>query len=305
MEQFEDIVSLDISMSDEDTDVVYLGSTTSESSGINRIQWNTDYRRGIQFGMAHRNAQPLTAETDDSIAGVDEAAFGVDLCETDLSDIEVIEIEDARRENLRFRADSPTPNVISHMLEPDRLPMQRHAPLQFQRPDMLTIFSHIHERLRAQAMLLERMQIFAIDSRPRIPPSVVLQGLAVRRIQNQQCATELGSCPICLEPYKPRMMVRILPKCQHWIHKTCMDKWITKSHRLTCPLDNIPIEVETASIPPNPSQDTEVTLRPPHSRAPIRPSVSSVRSTATLQPSGGRILRRSSRIQNGRQNRRQ
>lgn len=282
MNPFGDIVPLDVAISDDDTEVIFLGSQISESSGLHDRQRRVGNRLGLQFGMMSRHEQRSLTGTTDSFADDEDGPISVDLCDTDLSDIEVIDIEETRLDNRRFRDGSTIPNTISHMLDPRVLVPASFGPVHVHRPDMLTIFSHIHERLRAQAMLLERMPMFAVDARPRIPPSVILQGLLVRRIVSQEEANELGFCPICLEPYKPRMLVRILPKCDHLIHKTCMDKWITKSHRLTCPLDNIPIEVDHSSNLNGPPALSEP-------RDAARGSVSSQRDTTGS-------IRRSSRI---------
>lgn len=40
-------------------------------------------------------------------------------------------------------------------------------------------------------------------------------------------------CAVCIEPYRPSEVVRILP-CRHEFHKSCVDPWLLE-HR-TCPM---------------------------------------------------------------------
>jgi len=63
-----------------------------------------------------------------------------------------------------------------------------------------------------------------------------------KRVRNSAEAAELGSCPICLNDYKPRMSLRIMTSaCGHRIHKTCFDKWLCSRGVFKCPLDNLPL----------------------------------------------------------------
>lgn len=41
-------------------------------------------------------------------------------------------------------------------------------------------------------------------------------------------------CMICMEKYKIRQFKRIIPKCNHFFHKKCIDKWLKK--KATCPV---------------------------------------------------------------------
>ncbi|KAL5270311.1 hypothetical protein ACHWQZ_G001152 [Mnemiopsis leidyi] len=45
-------------------------------------------------------------------------------------------------------------------------------------------------------------------------------------------------CPVCLDLYKPREVIRILP-CKHEFHKNCVDPWLF-DHR-TCPMCKLDI----------------------------------------------------------------
>jgi hypothetical protein len=42
------------------------------------------------------------------------------------------------------------------------------------------------------------------------------------------------SCQICFEKYKVGELKRILPKCNHFFHKKCVDKWLKKKGN--CPI---------------------------------------------------------------------
>jgi hypothetical protein len=47
------------------------------------------------------------------------------------------------------------------------------------------------------------------------------------------------NCLICMEKYKIQEFKRLLPKCKHFFHKKCIDKWLKKN--ASCPIcrDNI------------------------------------------------------------------
>ena len=42
------------------------------------------------------------------------------------------------------------------------------------------------------------------------------------------------NCLICIENYKCNELKRTLPKCKHYFHKKCIDKWFKKN--ATCPI---------------------------------------------------------------------
>ena len=42
------------------------------------------------------------------------------------------------------------------------------------------------------------------------------------------------NCLICMEEYKIKQLKRILPKCNHYFHKKCIDKWLKK--KANCPI---------------------------------------------------------------------
>lgn len=183
-----------------------------------------------------------------SDAGVSEIhilsdSSAIDLCDSDFSDIEVVGIDGPPtpahiRQNSRDASLDdpwwPRDIVFDFSWQNSGQPSSARPGFDF--------IQHIQERIRTQAMLIERLRVFSVDVRPPVPPSIIIQSLPVRRVKDMAEALSLGSCPICLEPYRPRMTVRVLPACGHSVHKPCMDKWITKGCKFSCPLDNQPIE---------------------------------------------------------------
>lgn len=175
----------------------------------------------------------------------------IDLCDTDLSDVEIHEISESRP------TDWSTTDIHPVIMQPtgfqDQDIVERMLGLRmngsfFSEAHQSNVFARILEQVRSQALIINRLSSYHIESVPRISPSAVLAKLATHRLKNKAEAELLGSCPICLETYKPRMSVRILPGCKHLVHKPCMDKWISQSHKYTCPLDNLAIDVsETAT----------------------------------------------------------
>jgi len=49
----------------------------------------------------------------------------------------------------------------------------------------------------------------------------------------QEIVGDGDCCAVCIEPYRPSEVVRILP-CRHEFHKSCVDPWLLE-HR-TCPM---------------------------------------------------------------------
>jgi hypothetical protein len=193
---------------------------------------------------------PRGMDTNDPICIHDHSdSSEVDLCESDHSEVEFVGISQFPNSNRslpsneperRVRDVSPLENMIIHF------PWGSNSSSE---PFDLSMFQHIQERIRTQAMLIERLRLFNVDTRPTIPPKTIINSMKVAKIKDTAEAASLGSCPICLEAYRPRMSVRILPGCGHMVHKPCMDKWITKSLKYTCPLDNKAIDIpETAVV---------------------------------------------------------
>ena len=43
-------------------------------------------------------------------------------------------------------------------------------------------------------------------------------------------------CAICLEDFRKGKYKRNMPKCSHEFHKTCIDQWLYKDNKLSCPV---------------------------------------------------------------------
>jgi len=239
--------------------VTYRGSSSSSDSGSPRfaafsgtnilasrdINGNTSFARGERcilsgtHGSREVEPQPLS----DSSA--------IDLCDSDDSDVEIVRLDDGPDSPLLLRA-RPIDSVASDARFSSNFvfgfPFEGELTQHRFMPGF-DFIEHIQERIRTQAMLLERLRVFSVDIRPPVPPSIIIQSLPVRRVKDMADASALGACPICLEPYKPRMTVRVLPSCGHAVHKPCMDKWICKGYKYTCPLDNRPIDTTDLERP--------------------------------------------------------
>jgi hypothetical protein len=50
--------------------------------------------------------------------------------------------------------------------------------------------------------------------------------------KNDKILTE--QCFICMDDYKQNQFKRVLPKCNHYFHKKCIDKWLKK--KASCPI---------------------------------------------------------------------
>ncbi|KAK7394831.1 hypothetical protein VNO78_15371 [Psophocarpus tetragonolobus] len=71
---------------------------------------------------------------------------------------------------------------------------------------------------------------------------------------NQEAFSSLEhtQCVICLADYKEREVLRIMPKCGHTFHLSCIDIWLRKQS--TCPVCRLPLK--------NSSETKHVTVRP-------------------------------------------
>ena len=47
------------------------------------------------------------------------------------------------------------------------------------------------------------------------------------------------SCNICLNKFKDNDSVRKMLNCNHFFHKSCIDKWFIKSNTIKCPICKI------------------------------------------------------------------
>ena len=169
---------------------------------------------------------------------IDADLSEIDLCDSELSEVEEVSPETEPAYNW-YRSAFPhvvrqEDPIVERMLG---LRMNRAAVSESLQSD---IFARILDQVRSQALIINRLSGYQPTS---VSPSVILSKLVARRIANTSEAVSLGSCPICLEGYTARMTVRVIPGCEHLVHKPCMDKWIMQSNKNTCPLDNLPIEI--------------------------------------------------------------
>ena len=58
-------------------------------------------------------------------------------------------------------------------------------------------------------------------------------GKAEKIKENDPLVLQQCDCYICFDPYKPKELKRVLPKCGHVFHKKCIDKWL--KHKSSCP----------------------------------------------------------------------
>ncbi|VVC33751.1 Hypothetical protein CINCED_3A000827 [Cinara cedri] len=83
-------------------------------------------------------------------------------------------------------------------------------------------FRYIH----AKDQLSRRLCIAAKKALSKIPTKHI-------KLDDKEIVGDCDCCAVCLEPYKPSDVVRILP-CRHEFHKSCVDPWLLE-HR-TCPM---------------------------------------------------------------------
>ncbi|XP_061347680.1 RING-H2 finger protein ATL39-like [Gastrolobium bilobum] len=59
---------------------------------------------------------------------------------------------------------------------------------------------------------------------------------------NQEAFSSIEStqCVICLAEYKEKELLRIIPKCGHSFHLSCIDTWLRKQS--TCPVCRLPLQ---------------------------------------------------------------
>lgn len=86
-------------------------------------------------------------------------------------------------------------------------------------------------------------------------------------------------CSVCLTEFDEGEFVRLLPKCGHAFHVSCIDTWL-RAH-VNCPLCRATIDVSppiTTAIDSNTTSDRELTSSPPPSR-PLTQDLSSDETT--------------------------
>mmetsp|Transcript_6620 Transcript_6620/g.10147 ORF Transcript_6620/g.10147 Transcript_6620/m.10147 type:complete len:200 (-) Transcript_6620:213-812(-) len=65
----------------------------------------------------------------------------------------------------------------------------------------------------------------------------------IEKLKNSGSSAE--SCAVCCEDYVTGDVLRVLPKCKHMFHISCIDKWLmeslSKGRAATCPLCKTPL----------------------------------------------------------------
>ncbi|KAL1356049.1 hypothetical protein HN51_023255 [Arachis hypogaea] len=91
--------------------------------------------------------------------------------------------------------------------------------------------------------------IYEFQSRPDIERGehVIVEGVpafvsAIPTLKfNQEAfsSVECTQCVICLADYKEQELLRMIPKCGHCFHVSCIDMWLRKQS--TCPVCRLPL----------------------------------------------------------------
>ncbi|KAL1329560.1 hypothetical protein AAHE18_12G050400 [Arachis hypogaea] len=73
------------------------------------------------------------------------------------------------------------------------------------------------------------------------PELVMLDAIPILKF-NQEAfsAIEDTQCVICLADFREREVLRIMPKCNHTFHLSCIDIWLRKQS--TCPVCRLPLK---------------------------------------------------------------
>ncbi|MCO5567061.1 hypothetical protein L7F22_020746 [Adiantum nelumboides] len=74
-----------------------------------------------------------------------------------------------------------------------------------------------------------------------LEPSVVTCFPTIKFNQHIFSSSEDNLCTICLSDYKEKDILRILPRCGHAFHISCIDLWLRQHH--TCPVCRISLQV--------------------------------------------------------------
>ncbi|KAG5538479.1 hypothetical protein RHGRI_019153 [Rhododendron griersonianum] len=96
---------------------------------------------------------------------------------------------------------------------------------------------------------VESRQMFEIDSRidleqpehqnSGVEPVVVAAIPTMKFNREAFSSMEDAQCSICLGEYQEKEVLRIMPKCGHSFHLSCIDVWLRKQS--TCPVCRLPL----------------------------------------------------------------
>lgn len=73
-----------------------------------------------------------------------------------------------------------------------------------------------------------------------LEPFVVAAIPTMKYHQDAFSSTEDSQCSICLGEYQEKEILRIMPKCCHSFHLSCIDPWLMKQS--TCPVCRLPLK---------------------------------------------------------------
>ncbi|XP_021860549.1 RING-H2 finger protein ATL66 [Spinacia oleracea] len=89
-----------------------------------------------------------------------------------------------------------------------------------------------------------------------LAPFVVAAIPTMRFHKDAFSSTEDPQCSICLGDYQEKEVLRIMPKCGHSFHLSCIDPWLMKQS--TCPVCRLPLK--HSYDPKRPTSDDNVEL---------------------------------------------
>ncbi|KAH7430270.1 hypothetical protein KP509_09G091300 [Ceratopteris richardii] len=93
-----------------------------------------------------------------------------------------------------------------------------------------------------ESMQVVQLQLRKVErSIQGVEPSVVSWFPTIKFNQHLFSSNEDNLCTICLNDYKEKEILRILPECGHSFHVICIDLWLRQHH--TCPICRISLQV--------------------------------------------------------------
>ncbi|XP_027336827.1 RING-H2 finger protein ATL5-like [Abrus precatorius] len=148
------------------------------------------------------------------------------------------------------------------------------------------ICGRLRERLRSRTIYeiesradIERPEHHANDSEPAFVAAIPTLNFNQEAFRSIQCT----QCVICLSEYKEKELLRIIPKCGHNFHLSCIDMWLRKQS--TCPVCRLPLQnaSETKHVIP-------VTFTITHSLDDSNTSESNIENERQAEPNASNSL---------------
>ncbi|CAJ1949976.1 unnamed protein product [Sphenostylis stenocarpa] len=113
----------------------------------------------------------------------------------------------------------------------------------------IIICGRLHERLRSQTIyeIEPRTDIERPEFHGNEPEPAFVSAIPTLRF-NHEAFVSTGStqCVICLADYKEKELLRIIPKCGHTFHLSCIDMWLKKQS--TCPVCRLSLRHVTFTV---------------------------------------------------------